>query len=80
MLELAIECGADECVSTEESHEFLKDEAALAKYLQDKKLTADLTEQSEIPAADPAAAAPSPAEKKSYSLTTRRPLPVFYGA
>ena len=56
----------------QESHVFLQDEAALANYLDDNKLNADLTDQSENPAADDGAAAPPPADKKPAAAPVRR--------
>ncbi len=53
----------------QESHEFLKDEAALAKFLADHRLNADLTEQSE-PGAD--SASPFPADRKPGTPSIRR--------
>jgi DNA gyrase subunit B len=56
----------------QESHVFLQDEAALANYLDDNKLNADLTDQSENPVADDGAAAPPPADKKPAAAPVRR--------
>jgi DNA gyrase subunit B len=58
-------------VGNQESHEFLNDEAALAKFLQDRKLNADLTEQSESPGADSGSANPI-VERKTVLSPTRR--------
>jgi DNA gyrase subunit B len=58
-------------VGNQESHEFLNDEAALAKFLQDRKLNADLTEQSESPGADSGSANPN-VERKTVLSPTRR--------
>ncbi len=59
----------------QESHVFLRDEGALAHYLEANKLNADLTEQSEIASATEIGAppvTPPPIEKKSTAPTTRR--------
>ncbi len=55
-----------------ESHEFLRDEHARAKFLDAHKLNADLTDQIEPPApgADPLAPA-TPAEKKTFATQKR---------
>jgi DNA gyrase subunit B len=55
-----------------ESHEFLRDEHARAKFLDAHKLNADLTDQIEPPApgADPLAPA-APAEKKTFATQKR---------
>jgi DNA gyrase subunit B len=58
-------------VGNQESHEFLNDEAALAKFLQDRKLNADLTEQSETPGTDSGSANPI-VERKTVLSPTRR--------
>ena len=57
----------------QESHEFLRDEAARARFLEAHKLNADLTEQVEAPIAngEPASATPFPAEKKPASAQKR---------
>src|SRR5207302_6531153 len=60
----------------QESHEFLRDEAARAKFLQVHKLNADLTEQIESPGngngnGEPGSGTPFPAEKKSASAQKR---------
>ena len=61
----------------QESHEFLNDEAALAKFLQDKKLNADLTEQSEAPGTDSGSANPIVERKNVLSPTRRTKHEIF---
>src|SRR4051812_17439352 len=57
----------------QESHEFLRDEHARAKFLEVHKLNADLTEQIEAPSANGEAgsATPFPAEKRPASAQKR---------
>jgi DNA gyrase subunit B len=57
----------------QENHEFLRDEAARAKFLEAHKLNADLTEQIEAPGAngDAGSATPFLAEKKPASAQKR---------
>ncbi len=56
----------------QESHEFLRDEAARAKFLQLHKLNADMTEQVEVPGNGEAGSAPPfPAERKPASAQKR---------
>ncbi len=57
----------------QESHVFLRDEAALALFLEEHKLNADLTEQSENAVAlEGGSASPLPLERKPGTPATRR--------